>query len=143
RNDADTRRMSRSTSPVVWEDHVDWLTRVIAADDRRLFVIEDRAAPVGTVRWDHRTGNEWEVSIALAPEKRGLGLSAAVLEAGETAITTTDRAPRFIAAIKESNLASRRLFERAGYLPYLPPNDDGFAEYAKHPEPASSLPTSM
>ncbi|WP_417554580.1 GNAT family N-acetyltransferase [Microbacterium sp.] len=135
RNDPDTRRMSRTTELVTWESHVSWLNRVLADEDRLLLIIERQGQAVGTVRWDHRDGIDWEVSISLAPSSRGHGLSPAVLAAGEAAIGIHPTR-RLIAAINDENAASRRLFEKSGYLPYRPTNDEGFAEYAKLVAPA-------
>lgn len=130
RNDDDTRRMSRCTGVVAWEDHLAWLANVMADSTRKLLVVESDGVPVGTVRWDHRGGIDWEVSIAVAPWCRGKGLASSVLAAGERALRT-GTARRLIAGISDANLASRRLFAGAGYLPYTPPDPLGFAEYAK------------
>lgn len=130
RNDPDTRRMSRTTDPVHWDGHLSWLGSVIADDTRVLLVVEQNGQAVGTVRWDHRGGIDWEASIAVAPSRRGQGLASRVLAAGEGGIRASSPR-RLIASVNDINIASRRLFARAGYLPYSPANSMGFAEYAK------------
>lgn len=129
RNDPDTRRMSRSTDEVSWDEHIHWITRVLDDASRILLIIEHDGRPVGTVRWDHRSGIDWEVSIALSPSARGQGLSFGVLAAGESGLPSGVH--RLVAAVNVENTASRRLFERSGYLPYAPQDARGFAEYAK------------
>lgn len=130
RNDPSTRRVSRTQDEIGWEEHVAWLNRVLLDTDRQLYVIERDAEPIGTVRWDHDGGIDWEASISLAPESRGKGLSHSVLAAGEHALFA-DGPVRYTATIHDENHASRRLFARAGYTPHLPANDSGFAMYSK------------
>lgn len=137
RNDPETRRVSRSAEAVGWDDHVEWLARTFEDDERVLLIVEKDARPIGTVRWDHRGGPEWEVSITLAPQSRGRGLATGVLSAGEEGLLS-ENAIRFIAAIQDANEASRRLFARAGYLPFTLSDDRGFAEYAKLRAPSES-----
>lgn len=137
RNDPDTRRMSRSTAPLDWDEHSTWLASVLSNPSRELLVIEQDGHPIGTVRWDHREDLDWEVSISLAPSVRGRGLSAAVLAAGEAAHTST-ATRRLVATIHDTNEPSRRLFARAGYMPFKPADVNGFAEYAKLSVPSTT-----
>lgn len=131
RNDPVTRGSSRSTEPLVWEDHIAWLTKVLATPSRILLVVEESGAAVGTVRWDDEGGIDWEVSISLAPACRGLGVGRAVLEAGENAFLRERSAARLLASIHADNVASARLFQRAGYIPHLPRDEFGFQVLAK------------
>lgn len=130
RNDETTRGNSRTHGPLRWEDHRSWLDRVLADEDRQLLIIEQDESPVATVRWDRRAGTDWEVSLTVAPEQRGRGLAAGVLAAGEEALRV-ERPHRLLAGIHVDNRASIRLFERAGYLPHLPPSAEGFLTLAK------------
>jgi len=130
RNDPVTRAGSRSRDEVAWEDHVAWLTRTLGSSERRLLVVESEGAPVGVVRWDDLGDRDWEVSITVAPAARGQGRALPLLRAGEEALGVAGPV-RLVAAVHRENAASRRLFERAGYLPLLPPDADGFATYAR------------
>ena len=91
RNDPATRANSRSSEEVPWERHLAWLESSLTRDDRLLLVADDDRGPVGTVRWDHEGGDEWEVSITVAPERRGQGLAGPLLAAGERALATWTR----------------------------------------------------
>jgi RimJ/RimL family protein N-acetyltransferase len=130
RNDPQTRAVSRTAGPLQWDQHVRWVEATIDDPLRQLLVIENETGdPIGTVRWD--LGDEgWEVSITTAPFFRERGLGSAILAAGEKALVEP-HAGRLLAAVHRDNEASRRLFARAGYLPHLPVDDDGFAVYAK------------
>lgn len=115
RNDPETRRWSRTTEQVDPEGHRAWLRRSLANDNRLLLVVEDDAGPVGTVRWDY-DADVWEVSVTVAPERRGTGLAGPLLAAGEAALRGRVQPPvPLLAIVHEDNEASNRLFARAGY----------------------------
>jgi spore coat polysaccharide biosynthesis predicted glycosyltransferase SpsG/ribosomal protein S18 acetylase RimI-like enzyme len=158
RNDPATRAVSRSSAEVSWEDHVRWLTGSLTRTDRVLLVIEKVAGTaagaegrvgdveaVGTVRWDlvrdgeaeNEAGDEWEVSITVAPERRGQSLARSLLRAAELALSETTRASgadvsAYRAVVHVDNGASVRLFESSGYLPDLPPDPKGFMRFRKN-----------
>lgn len=106
-NDPDTRRWSFSPDPILWDDHVAWLGRVLDDPDRVLLVGVDEYGEVGTVRFDV-DGDECEVSITVAPECRGAAMSRPLLDAAMKA------APRskVVAQVLERNVASVCLFGR-------------------------------
>ncbi|QGQ20257.1 GNAT family N-acetyltransferase [Cellulomonas sp. JZ18] len=116
RNDPVTRAASRSTEPVTVEAHERWLDGVLADPSRTLLVVEDPTGPLGTVRFDARGNEEVEVSLALAPERRGGGLAVAVLAAALAHLRATARPmPSVLAYVRPDNAASLRLFQRAGF----------------------------
>lgn len=125
RNDESTRAVSRSHQSIQWEDHLAWLRRTIADPERKLLVIEDEHAAIATMRWDQLRAHTWEASITIAPSHRGRGHGSIVLSAGES-VFSSELPVRLTAGIHESNHASRRLFARAGYLPYAPADSAGF-----------------
>jgi spore coat polysaccharide biosynthesis predicted glycosyltransferase SpsG/RimJ/RimL family protein N-acetyltransferase len=139
RNDPQTRAASRTQDPVPWEDHLRWLEASLRRDDRRLFVASDDAGDVGTIRWDREGQGEWEVSITVAPRRRGQRLAGALLAAGERALAEAvpgRELTAYLAVVHEENAASVRLFAAAGYLPELPADAAGYRRYFK---PAGSL----
>lgn len=98
-------------------EHLAWLEGVLASPDRLLLVLELEGEPVGTVRFDRVEAEEtWEVSITVAPDKRGSGLSGAILAEGERVLTQRHRVRRILAGIHQANAASAALFHRAGYV---------------------------
>lgn len=137
RNDPQTRKVSRSSESISWDNHTRWYERALGDQARELYIVERGGAPVGTVRFDARSDSvvpnvdttarlpeEWEVSITLAPEVRGHGLSLAVLTAGEKAFALHHPNAAIVAAILPDNQPSQRLFARAGYA-FDPDRDDG------------------
>jgi spore coat polysaccharide biosynthesis predicted glycosyltransferase SpsG/GNAT superfamily N-acetyltransferase len=132
RNDPATRAASRSSAEVSEADHVAWLRSALAREDRLLLVAKDATGPVGTVRWDRRAEREWEVSITVAPSRRGQGLARRLLEAGELGLSARTRGAVWcLAAVHTSNDASLRLFTGSSYVLEAPADNDGFAQYAK------------
>ncbi|MBD8010980.1 UDP-2,4-diacetamido-2,4,6-trideoxy-beta-L-altropyranose hydrolase [Microbacterium sp. Re1] len=132
RDDPATRSASRSQAPLDQEAHRSWLARTIADSDRRLLIISSGEEPVATVRWDRdgtRSGT-WEVSLTIAPARRGSGLGGSVLAAAERALDA-EEPRRLLATVHADNTLSLRLFQRAGYLPYLPADERGFRVFAK------------
>ena len=129
RNDPATRTASRSHDEIDWSTHVEWVERVLADPDRQLLVVLQDDRPVATVRWDRGDG-EWEVSITVAPHARGQGLATAVLLAAEASLDAPDAA-LLTAAVHRDNAASLHAFARCGYLPYQPPDAEGFMRLAK------------
>ncbi|MGP6176498.1 GNAT family N-acetyltransferase [Microbacterium sp. A196] len=132
RNDDETRARSRFRGAIDWDSHREWLERSLTDPNRRLFIVGPETDPVGTVRWDRTAGLDWDVSITVAPNRRGAGISRGVLASGERALASEVGAPyRVLADIHINNDASRRLFSSAGYLPHMPADSEGFERRAK------------
>ena len=75
RNDEETRKQSRSTESVHWENHVRWLENSLKNPKRILCIAEGDGVPVGTTRADERDDGYTEISYTVAPAARGKGLS--------------------------------------------------------------------
>jgi spore coat polysaccharide biosynthesis predicted glycosyltransferase SpsG len=85
RNDPGTRAGSRHGEMVPWLEHLAWVEASLTREDRVLLVVDDPLGPVGTVRWDLAGEGEWEVSITVAPDRRGRSLARSMLQAAEAA----------------------------------------------------------
>ena len=136
RNDPRARAGSRNSDTVPWLEHQAWLESSLARTDRMLLVVEDPVGPVGTVRWDLGCEGEWEVSIAVAPHRRGQSLARPVLRAAEVALSDVAQSSgthvtAYLAVVHVDNAASVRLFETSAYVPDLPPDPRGFMRYRK------------
>lgn len=117
RNHEHTRGVSRNTEPIDLATHREWLARLLADPQRRIWLASVGQIPVGVIRVDDdEASGDCEVSLYLDPALHGLGLGSALLQAGELERLGDGRtALRFVAAVLPHNLMSRRLFERAGY----------------------------
>lgn len=116
RNDAGTRRWSRSSAPVAKDRHAAWLTAVLADPSRHLWVLERDSEPVATVRHDRIRQGRYEVSVTVAPHRRGEGLATEALAAAGHALAQQDPPPHVIEAyVQPANAASLAVFGAAGY----------------------------
>ena len=115
RNDPVTRAMSRGSSTISVAAHRTWYQRALDDSARELLVVERGGVPIGTVRFDLRRPEEWEVSISVAPEARGRRLAKSVLQAAEAVFAESHPGVLVVATVLADNDASRRLFAGAGY----------------------------
>jgi RimJ/RimL family protein N-acetyltransferase len=114
RNDPATRAASRNTAEVDEEEHAAWLARTLADPYRLLLVAELEGTPVGQVRLEWG-GERWEISVSLAAEARGRGLSIPLIEGGVEWVE--DEGGGWVEAwVRPENARSRAAFERAGFL---------------------------
>lgn len=112
RNDPETRANSLETRPITREEHLVWLSKSIADTARVLLIAESNGAAVGTVRIDKREGAH-ELSWTVAPEARGKGVGTALVSQALKLSLLTGK--KIVVRIKQSNAASRRIAEKAGF----------------------------
>lgn len=113
RNDEDTRNNSRNSSPITWEEHSDWFERAVVPGNPDNFVAmaEDARGAIGMIRFLSRdSADNYEVSINIAPERRGEGSGARFL-----AEACSRMKGLLVAEIKNTNMPSRKIFEKCGF----------------------------
>ncbi|MCW3023636.1 MAG: putative dehydrogenase [Conexibacter sp.] len=115
RNEPATVAASLTAAEVDEAEHRVWLSRVLAAGDRTLWIVEDSGRPAGSVRLDLVGDGSAEVSIALDAAARGLGLAATALELLTARARAAGAVTGLLARVRESNAPSLRAFARAGY----------------------------
>lgn len=131
-NDPDARAASLTPGPIERAGHVRWLEGILASDRAGLWIglAGDVAGaggagaggagaerPIGQVRVVVDERGDGEVSVSLAAEARGRGLSVPLLQAGLAAAAMTLPVTTFVAHVRPANEPSRRLFLRAGFQP--------------------------
>jgi RimJ/RimL family protein N-acetyltransferase len=109
RNDPLTRAMSRTSDLVEQTSHMAWFNAAINDPNRTWLIGEIEGQKIGMVRFDH--GEETEVSININPACRGRGLGFRLLTHALGYVSGP-----LVAEIKANNLASQRVFERAGFV---------------------------
>ena len=122
RQDPLTRSMSRTQDEAPLASHMAWFAEALANPARTLLIGEADGAKVGMVRFDH--GAVTEVSINVNPALRSRGHGHALLSEAMNSV-----AGDVWAEIKDENLASQRLFERAGFQ--LRTSQDGLRRYVR------------
>ncbi|BFM50704.1 GNAT family N-acetyltransferase [Marinomonas sp. THO17] len=110
RNDAVTRKASLSSEKVTQEGHLAWLQASLGNKDRRLWMAQVAGKRIGSGRAD-RQQEGWLLSWTIAPDMRGKGLAYPMLQAMLTGLTGP-----FFAQIKNDNLASIKVAQKAGFV---------------------------
>jgi len=117
-NDPATRANSLHPAPIPWAVHEAWIARRLADPRTVLLIGENAAGPVGQVRFE--PGETVEVSIAVAPDRRGELLGELLLAASLDELRRRGERGAIHARVKSENEASRRLFETFGFQPESP-----------------------
>jgi len=117
RNDPEARAVSRTTHEIGADEHERWLAGVLADPDRTLLVAETADGPAGSVRFD-AAGGEAEISVVVAPQRRGDGLGRRIVrESSELILAAVAGLERVRAEVGEGNERSAMAFRRAGFVP--------------------------
>jgi RimJ/RimL family protein N-acetyltransferase len=114
-NDPVTRASSFSTAPITVEQHEAWMERRISSPASHAFLARDHGGDdVGIVRFE--VGPETAtIGVTVAPEQRGKGWAAALIDAGCRRLAAVIPGVQIEARVKESNPASTRAFLAADF----------------------------
>ncbi|MEO9576115.1 MAG: UDP-2,4-diacetamido-2,4,6-trideoxy-beta-L-altropyranose hydrolase [Tateyamaria sp.] len=106
------RQFSRNPKPPSFDEHSAWFDgRMTPMDQEPFYIVDAGGAEAGFVRLDAAQGQSHEVSILIAPSAQGRGLAKAAL--GLVRLAHPMR--NISAEVHPDNIASQKLFERAGY----------------------------
>lgn len=116
RNEPTTYTQCRVAAPVSWPEHIAWLQRVLADENRYLYIAElDEIAPVGVVRLDKLQDKLFEINVTIPSVYRGRGYGSIIIDTAINNLLKIYKSVRVIAYIKADNVASVRAFEKAGF----------------------------
>jgi len=126
RNDPEARRRSFTKTSVSVAEHRAWLHTRLASDRAAIWIFSDGVVPVGQVRVDV-DGEVAEVSIVVAPERRGRGYGKAMLSEAMSLLRRDFGSDvRARALVLDDHEASLRTFKACGFRIIGPaPRDDG------------------
>lgn len=105
RNNSATREVSHNTALINEDEHILWLKRILASENRKLYVAEIDGVPVGTVRVDSEALG-YELSWTVSTTMRSSGIGKAMVSQLAKGIPESIRAK-----IKTGNVASIRIAE--------------------------------
>lgn len=112
RNDLATREASFSLEMISPEAHRAWFEKALKSTDRSLYLAENESGEkIGVVRIDELNPAAAEININLAPAMRGKGYGAKIIQLA----CSDSKYKLVIARTKEKNIASVRVFLRAGF----------------------------
>jgi UDP-2,4-diacetamido-2,4,6-trideoxy-beta-L-altropyranose hydrolase len=115
-NDEGVRRSSFNQDPISLETHEAWFRSKLGSPDCSFWVLEDRGAVAGQIRYERHDVDCAEVHVALARGFRGRGIGTRALRETPARAREDLGATRIRALVKCSNVASLRSFEKAGYV---------------------------
>lgn len=115
-NDDVVRSHSFSQEKIVLIDHQKWLRGVLEDSTRLLLTIKTGNIFLGQVRFDTLDSDKSVISFSLTPLVRGLALSDKILRQAVAFVADRCSVKQIIAEIKKDNPASRRSFEKAGFI---------------------------
>ncbi len=112
----ETRRFSLSTRTPSFVEHNLWMKNKLTSNNDFFYIIEVKTAtggifPAGVVRLDKSNNSEFLVSIFILPEYYGKGVAKSAL----AFIDVVHRDIIINATVLTENIASQRLFTKAGY----------------------------
>ena len=120
RNEPAVRENSRQPRVIEAARHERWLRETLADHaNRRLYVIEVDGLPAGTARLDRVPDclpRKAEMSLALVPKLRGLGLARSVIQELIGHLQAIGWAHLATATVRAANLPSVAAFTRAGFM---------------------------
>lgn len=115
-NDPLVRGVSFSSDLIPWEDHQVWFSGRLADENCLFYIVEnDKGEKVGQIRFELKDEG-WVISLSIVKEFRGHGLGSEIIRSGSHLLfDTKPETDKIFAYIKNDNIASVRVFEKAGY----------------------------
>lgn len=115
RNAEETRRHIFDKRVIPIEDHRSWFQNTLTNHDRILLIGEISGRPVGVLRYDF-TADQALISVYLVPGGQGQGVGTELIRCGSRWLKENHPEINAVnAEIMNSNVASLRAFEQAGY----------------------------
>ncbi len=103
-NDPEVRKQSLNSNTVVWENHIHWLWAKIHEHKSDFYIYFVKDIPAGQIRLDF-TDEFVIINYLVAPNMRGKGIGHKMIH---DIVSSTNY--NFDATVKESNLASNKIF---------------------------------
>ncbi|MDF1795470.1 MAG: GNAT family protein [Coxiellaceae bacterium] len=114
-SDPATRQYFFNTEAPSWASHHQWLKASLLSE-QRILLLAYNTNPLGVLRYDFAKNGQAETSIYVDPEQHGRGYGSAILLAGKAWVRQKKHAiNQLTAQIKPNNIASIKVFEKAGY----------------------------
>lgn len=127
-NDKLVRANSINTEQIKWENHQIWFKNKINNENDFFYLIKDSGNNlISQVRFDRIGPNECDISISIAPQFRGKGYGVKILKSVSEKIMSEHKIKKINAYVKNENIASKIIFEKAGYI--LKENDSKKGRY--------------
>lgn len=115
RNDPETRKMSRKSDLISFDEHQQWWQSVLKDPSKVILMAFVNGMKAGMVRIDLFDEKKAEVNININPCKRGKGIGYAVLAEACRYAKDTLNLVELVAEVKPENVGSIAIFEKGGF----------------------------
>jgi RimJ/RimL family protein N-acetyltransferase len=116
-NDPVTRANALDSHFITWEEHRNWFRETINGWERELRIIDIEGESCGSIRLDFDADPTTAlIAINIAPDSRGQGLGTQALKEIVFIVQEFTSIGMLVAYIRPENAASKRIFEKAGYI---------------------------
>ncbi len=113
-NDNLVRQQSFNSDKIEYKQHLKWFTGKLQDKYTLFWIAQKDETPIGLVRFDIQ--NDYAViGVSIDKNQRGKGYGGAILTQASQSFVNVFRLPIY-AYIKQTNIASIRSFEKAGYV---------------------------
>lgn len=130
RNDPVSRSMFMDSNIVAYSDHKNWLSKAINDPYKALYIGEINEEKIGITRFDiNKENTTADVSININPLMRSRGLGKILLIKSIEKFDNKN-IKTLTARIKYNNIASKKIFEYAGFIEFKREKD---IVYLEHP----------
>lgn len=115
-NDPSVRANSFCSEPIDIEIHKRWFNNCLESKDISIYILCGTKGPVGQIRLN-RENTQAEISYSISSSYRGKGLGEMIIGLAEQSLIVDWPSVKYIKArVKTDNIASRKIFERCGYV---------------------------
>ena len=118
RNDPTTISMSINNKVISWLEHKKWYERNLTENGIKTYIAKENKTHLGVVRFEQSKSKEYiyEISINVAPEKRGKGIGKIILKNSiDLFIKDNSNCKIIKAKIKSKNIRSIKTFLKCGF----------------------------
>lgn len=114
-NDDLVRANSFNQNKIKWEDHKNWFRTKLNDDNCIFYVVRNNDNLVAQIRFD-KSEQETKISISISPSFRGRGIGVNLLKESSQKVIKEEKIKKIVAYVKNENVASKNIFEKAGYI---------------------------
>lgn len=117
RNHPSIRRFSLDPNELDYASHKQWFHQVLRDESHILLIAVQDGEDVGVIRFDLDAEKECtNLNIYVRPDKQNQGIGTKMMEAGEIWLRRNKPfIKKIIATVSRKNLASLKLFQKAGF----------------------------
>jgi len=117
-NDPFVRAGAFESKHIPWQTHIAWFKEKLKDHNSTLLIMENENEPIGQVRFDH-TAAGYFIDFSISNTQRNRGFGLLLLSSGIDQLRN-GRQITFWGEVKQSNKASKRIFEKLGFEQVLP-----------------------